>query len=160
MLSNFSPSVSPAAFLIMRSILSFGTLQAFAFAMQSFNFELELGSDPPPSFTATANSLPILVKIFALAPSVFSFFLLILFHLECPAIMTFLLQICHHTSYHKTDILASNNRLTSFCSSLVFSGLQSVFPAETVPINFVFMTENVSCNCCCIISTPRLSFEP
>ncbi len=79
-------SPSPAAFLIIRSILSFGTLAAFALAIQSFNLELELGSGPPPSLTATESSRPIFVKTLALAPSVFSFFLLILFHFEWPDI--------------------------------------------------------------------------
>mgnify|MGYP000041826627 CR=1 FL=1 len=46
--------------------------------------EFAAGSALPPSFTATASSRPILVKIFALAPSAFSFFRLMLFHFECP----------------------------------------------------------------------------
>ena len=75
---------SPAAFLMIRSILSLGTLLALALAMASLSLELEAGSGPPPSLTATASSRPILVKILARWPSVFSFLRLILFHLECP----------------------------------------------------------------------------
>ena len=114
MFSYLSASLSPAAFLMMRSMLSFGTLLAFALAMQSFSFELEAGSGPPPSFTATASSRPILVKIFAFAPSVFSFLRLILFHLECPDIsnppknkICWESQKCYRLSYHKTEFLAS-----------------------------------------------------
>ena len=66
-----------------RSMLSFGTLLDFAFAIKSRSFALLLGS-APPSLTQTVISLPIFVKIFAFAASVASFFRLILFHLECP----------------------------------------------------------------------------
>ena len=44
------------------------------------------GSGPPPSFTATASSLPIFVKIFPFAASFFSFLCLIFANLECPDI--------------------------------------------------------------------------
>ena len=91
----FSPS--PAAFLMARLMFSFGMLFIFALAMQSRKRELVLGSGPPPSLIATASSLPILVKILPLAASVFSFFLLIVDHLECPDIcfasLTFSLEI-------------------------------------------------------------------
>jgi hypothetical protein len=47
-------------------------LLAFAFAITSASFEFTLGSGPP-ALTATANSLPILVKILPFAASVFAF---------------------------------------------------------------------------------------
>jgi len=73
--------------LMTRSMLSDGTLEAFALAMTSRSFPLLAGSGPP-SLTATAISRPILVKTLARWLSVFSFFLLILFHLECPDIFS------------------------------------------------------------------------
>ena len=55
--------------MIFLSIVSFGMLLDFAFAITSLNLLLLEGSELPPSFTATAISLPIFVKIFPLAAS-------------------------------------------------------------------------------------------
>ena len=59
-------------FLIPRSIVSFGMLFAFAFAITSRR-RLLLAGSAPPSFTATAISRPITVKILPFAESFFSF---------------------------------------------------------------------------------------
>ena len=59
-------------------MVSFGMLLDFAFAITSRNLLLLEGSELPPSFTATAISLPIFVKIFPFAASFFSFLCLIL----------------------------------------------------------------------------------
>jgi hypothetical protein len=59
-------------FLMIRSILSLGTLLALAFAIISRSLLFVAGS-PPPSRTATAISRPILVKMFARLESVASF---------------------------------------------------------------------------------------
>ena len=55
----------------------------FALEIRSASLLLEAGLGPPVR-TATLISRPILVKTFALAPSVFSFLRLMLFHLLCP----------------------------------------------------------------------------
>ena len=65
-------------------MVSFGMLLDFAFAITSRNLLLLEGSELPPSFTATAISLPIFVKIFPFAASFFSFLCLILANFECP----------------------------------------------------------------------------
>ena len=72
---------TPAAFLIILSILSLGTLFDLAFAIRSLSFALPAGS-APPCLTTTAISLPIFVNILALAASVAPFFLLMFSHFE------------------------------------------------------------------------------
>ena len=66
-----------------RSMVSLGILLAFAFAITWASLKLLLGSGPP-SFTATAISLPRMVKIFPLAASFLSFLCLIFSNFECP----------------------------------------------------------------------------
>ena len=68
-----------------RSIVSFGMLLALAFAMTVASLKLLAGSGPP-SFTATAISRPMIVKILPLAASFFSFLCLIFANFECPDI--------------------------------------------------------------------------
>ena len=81
------------------------------------------GSALPPSLTATASSRPILAQIFALAPSVFSFFLLILFHLECPDIDENL------PSYpHKFKLLYHSSRAISIAISCAFAKIEESSP--------------------------------
>lgn len=80
---SYSVLSPPSARLMMRWILSLGTLLALALEMSAASLLLELGS-PPPSRTATLISRPILVNTLARAPSVFSFLRLMLFHLLCP----------------------------------------------------------------------------
>jgi len=58
-------------------------LFAFAFAITSRRRLLFAGSGPPPSFTATASSLPSFVKIFPFAASFFSFFCFIFAVFSC-----------------------------------------------------------------------------
>jgi hypothetical protein len=64
-------------------MVSFGMLLDFALAITWANLELLAGS-APPSFTATAISLPKMVKILPLAASFFSFLCLIFANFECP----------------------------------------------------------------------------
>src|SRR5699024_3278216 len=82
-MASYSALSPPSARLMMRWMLSFGTLLALALVMSAASLELDAGF-APPSLTATAISRPILVKTLARAPSVFSFLRLILFHLLCP----------------------------------------------------------------------------
>ena len=71
--------------MIPLSMVSLGILFAFALAMTWASLKLLAGSGPP-SFTATAISLPIMVKIFPFAASFFSFLCLIFANFECPDI--------------------------------------------------------------------------
>ncbi len=67
------------------SMVSLGMLLAFALAITWASLKLFAGSGPP-SFTATAISLPMIVKIFPFAASFFSFLCLIFANFECPDI--------------------------------------------------------------------------
>jgi len=82
---KFAALASPAAFLILLSIVSLGILFDLAFAITSLNLLLLLGSGPP-SLTATISSLPNLVKTLPFAASFFSFLCLMLANFECPDI--------------------------------------------------------------------------
>src|SRR5699024_1380205 len=82
-MASYSVLSPPSARLMMRWMLSLGTLLALALEIRAASLLLEAGS-LPPSRTATLISRPILVKILARAPSVFSFLRLMLFHLLCP----------------------------------------------------------------------------
>ena len=60
------------AFLMARSTLSLGMLAALAFCMTARSRELLSGSGPP-SFTAITISLPMRVKVLAMADHLFIF---------------------------------------------------------------------------------------
>ena len=102
---------SPEAFLMMRSILSMGTLLARALAMRSLSRELTLGSGPP-CLTQSDISLPILVKTLARCASVFSFLCMIFFHLECPDIQK--ASICKiNNNYCTTEVFCAQYEKTA-----------------------------------------------
>src|SRR5699024_4192243 len=87
-MASYSVLSPPSARLMMRWMLSLGTLLALALEIRAASLLLEAGS-APPSRTATLISRPILVNTLARAPSVFSFLRLMLFHLLCPDIGCF-----------------------------------------------------------------------
>ena len=68
---KFSVSLSDA-FLIARSIFSLGMFAAFAFCITARSLEL-LSASGPPSLTAITISLPIRVKVLAIADQRFIF---------------------------------------------------------------------------------------
>ena len=72
--------------MIPRSIVSLGILLALALAITCASLKLLAGSGPP-SLTATAISRPMIVKIFPLAASFFSFLCLMFANFECPDII-------------------------------------------------------------------------
>src|SRR5699024_8766767 len=84
-MASYSALSPPSARLMMRWMLSLGTLLALALVMSAASLELDAGL-APPSLTATAISRPILVETLARAPAVFVFLRLVLCHLLCPEV--------------------------------------------------------------------------